>query len=587
VVIAFQKPYNTESAIVVESFYYNSSSNSYAFGTGTTYIDPDAYSVNANPAVAVSWNYSYLVTWTQDSSPAGINYAFGYLNEGSIQPEATGTIAGTEANSLTPSIYSNKDYSPAGGEHPFTLAFEEYHSNYNYSTIEMTNLSFSYSIQNQDWEMSQTYNPPEVISSGNYPQNRYPSVVEFADLSWAVCFTSYVPNQFPDLYNLTYIRSSNPSINKTYGMGVQSGSANLSGDYSGYVTWSQNNSGWSNQAVTAGGSSPVSLNTSGQYVQMCNGDGGDSVLVSSYYNTSSPYYFNLSQTLGSVLGQTAKSNTGPEKTLSVPSAVVSVGRGVGINKGMMHFYCDFGGLTVDGQNIGFVNAPDSLNYGSLPKVDSVLESQPFQVGANSRIIFTESSGFADSAAALNVLGDSGYVRCKAEIVDNSDNKVIGTVDDSILSSQDIHSGRTNSYQLGTDGISGKTVYVKIAVTTNLDSIKTVLVENYSLDNPSAGKSTQSLSMTPINVIKSFTLYQNYPNPFNPTTVISYTIPRDGMATLKVYDVLGREVETLVNQNQKVGRYEVTFDGSRLASGVYFYRLVAGNHVITKKMLMLK
>ncbi len=89
------------------------------------------------------------------------------------------------------------------------------------------------------------------------------------------------------------------------------------------------------------------------------------------------------------------------------------------------------------------------------------------------------------------------------------------------------------------------------------------------------------------VAMKFQLMQNYPNPFNPTTVISYTVPKDGMVTLKVYDVLGREVETLVNQNQKVGRYQVTFDGARLASGVYFYRLIVGSHTITKKMLMMK
>jgi hypothetical protein len=80
---------------------------------------------------------------------------------------------------------------------------------------------------------------------------------------------------------------------------------------------------------------------------------------------------------------------------------------------------------------------------------------------------------------------------------------------------------------------------------------------------------------------------NYPNPFNPTTAISYELSADSHVTLKVYDVLGREVETLVNQNQKVGKYDVTFDGSRLASGVYFYRLVAGNRVMTRKMLLVK
>ncbi len=74
---------------------------------------------------------------------------------------------------------------------------------------------------------------------------------------------------------------------------------------------------------------------------------------------------------------------------------------------------------------------------------------------------------------------------------------------------------------------------------------------------------------------------------NPTTVIEYTIPKDSHVTLKIYDVLGQEVRTLVDQDQQVGRYSVNFNGSSLASGVYFYRLVAGNHVVTKKMLMLK
>ena len=86
---------------------------------------------------------------------------------------------------------------------------------------------------------------------------------------------------------------------------------------------------------------------------------------------------------------------------------------------------------------------------------------------------------------------------------------------------------------------------------------------------------------------AFNLAQNYPDPFNPTTVIEYTIPKDYHVTLKIYEVLGQEVKTLVNQDQRVGRYSVNFNGSRLASGVYFYRLVAGNHVITKKMLMIK
>ncbi|MCL4538054.1 MAG: T9SS type A sorting domain-containing protein [Bacteroidetes bacterium] len=128
---------------------------------------------------------------------------------------------------------------------------------------------------------------------------------------------------------------------------------------------------------------------------------------------------------------------------------------------------------------------------------------------------------------------------------------------------------------------------RIAISTNLTGEKTALVTSYLSVNPDSLNETQSLSLTRVTMIKDFELSQNYPNPFNPTTVIDYTIPKDAHVTLKIYDVLGREVETLINENEQVGRYRVNFDGARLASGVYFYRLAAGSHVITKKMLLLK
>lgn len=86
---------------------------------------------------------------------------------------------------------------------------------------------------------------------------------------------------------------------------------------------------------------------------------------------------------------------------------------------------------------------------------------------------------------------------------------------------------------------------------------------------------------------NFSLSQNYPNPFNPSTVISYQLSAVGYVTLRVYDVLGREVATLVNQRQDAGMHSVTFNGPGLSSGVYFYRLAAGNNVITKKMILMK
>ena len=85
----------------------------------------------------------------------------------------------------------------------------------------------------------------------------------------------------------------------------------------------------------------------------------------------------------------------------------------------------------------------------------------------------------------------------------------------------------------------------------------------------------------------FVLFNNFPNPFNPTTTIKYEIPKTVNVSLKVYDILGREVQILINQEQKPGFYEVPFGNDDLASGIYFYRLQAGDFIQTKKMILLK
>ena len=85
----------------------------------------------------------------------------------------------------------------------------------------------------------------------------------------------------------------------------------------------------------------------------------------------------------------------------------------------------------------------------------------------------------------------------------------------------------------------------------------------------------------------YDLYNNFPNPFNPSTIIKYDLPKSSFVRLKIYDILGREIKTLVNNEQIAGKYEVPFIGTNLASGVYFYRIEAGDFIETKKMVLLK
>jgi len=86
---------------------------------------------------------------------------------------------------------------------------------------------------------------------------------------------------------------------------------------------------------------------------------------------------------------------------------------------------------------------------------------------------------------------------------------------------------------------------------------------------------------------SFKLFQNYPNPFNPITKIKYSIPSSEYVEIKIFDVLGNEMINLVNEYKSPGTYEIEFDANNLSSGIYFYRIISGKHLETKKMLLLR
>ncbi|PKL84172.1 MAG: hypothetical protein CVV24_01335 [Ignavibacteriae bacterium HGW-Ignavibacteriae-3] len=86
---------------------------------------------------------------------------------------------------------------------------------------------------------------------------------------------------------------------------------------------------------------------------------------------------------------------------------------------------------------------------------------------------------------------------------------------------------------------------------------------------------------------SFALHQNYPNPFNPSTKIKYDLSSESKVVIKIYDMLGRELEKLVDENQYAGIYSIEFNATKYSSGIYYYKLQAGNYTAVKKMLLIK
>lgn len=127
-------------------------------------------------------------------------------------------------------------------------------------------------------------------------------------------------------------------------------------------------------------------------------------------------------------------------------------------------------------------------------------------------------------------------------------------------------------------ITGGQIYLRSGV-----SVVSGGIFKTALDTTLVGVEDENVNTIPEN----FRLDQNYPNPFNPATAIRYSVPSSEFITLKVYDILGKEVAILVNEEKASGSYEIMFDAANIPSGIYFYQLKAGSFIKTKKMILMK
>jgi hypothetical protein len=133
-------------------------------------------------------------------------------------------------------------------------------------------------------------------------------------------------------------------------------------------------------------------------------------------------------------------------------------------------------------------------------------------------------------------------------------------------------------------------------TGKISALSSLTIDSLYIYNNSRNKNLLSLSVynyITMDVGKNqyypihFFLSQNYPNPFNPVTTIKYFVPKSGKVSIKIYNVLGKEITTLLNEYQPTGDYEIQFNGSSLSSGVYVYGIVTNNHAYYNKMVLLK
>ncbi|MBK7255618.1 MAG: T9SS type A sorting domain-containing protein [Ignavibacteria bacterium] len=202
----------------------------------------------------------------------------------------------------------------------------------------------------------------------------------------------------------------------------------------------------------------------------------------------------------------------------------------------------------------------------------------------------------DSRSGVNFWSntlDNNYIHCVSELSDLTGNGI-----------KEIVCGTQNSNLYVLNGDSGRVLFSYNFGTATTNTVEQVSALKSIDGNVSTeflgGSRTGKLicfSGGPNGVIginniagsvpEKFSLSQNYPNPFNPVTNLEFGISKLGFVSLKVFDVLGKEVVTLVNEKLSPGIYEAEFDGSSLSSGIYFYKLEAGDFIETKRMILIK
>ena len=196
--------------------------------------------------------------------------------------------------------------------------------------------------------------------------------------------------------------------------------------------------------------------------------------------------------------------------------------------------------------------------------------------------------------ALSRIDTTGSSIVFGNIIDNEGNSVEGAVAslidengrvfNSTISDVDgsfmLEGLSSGSYQLVSSTVdysSASVSNVTLESSNNYLNVNVVLTE----DGLTSVKSESN------SIVTTYALSQNYPNPFNPSTLISYQLPTNGLVTIKVYNVIGKEIATLVNEFQQSGNYSKEFNANGLTSGVYFYTIKSGNFSATKKMILMK
>ena len=318
-----------------------------------------------------------------------------------------------------------------------------------------------------------------------------------------------------------------------------------------------------------------SISHNGLQVNLSNGSSLSNLKAMVFNTAALPYPINRSTT--DFTTTIPKLTTGDE---------VSYGRTGVISKQDVEFVFTVEDILLNDNNIEFTSRVDTLPVLSLEELNSAARSNTFNLDENSSLYFSLYYLVINPELASTVLGENDYVRFKLELVKTVGDQVVGVFDDITFTKDNAYDHENTSYKVDCTGIESGSYYFRISADENCQTGLSIANTQNDAGNLAKKNYTEVYFNGETSPL-TYDLSQNYPNPFNPSTTIKFQIPNAGNVTLKVFDILGREVTTLVDEFKNEGRYEVNFNAGKLASGVYIYTIKSNDFTASKKLMLVK
>lgn len=532
---------------------------------------------NSNPVVGVKYlsnnnslsKTNYYVVWqNNESTSPGLYYRvlqedysnnFRFLNDPIY-------ITNTNENSRNATIITNSNLTTID----FHLAWEQY--------LDENNSEIRYYLVKNNNKESINFSNYFVPSIGDgYSKNIGPSIILKNNNDVSIYWVGYSSNNAMDKRVVVRVKAQNgnwtSNFNK-FGSYVTNVNANICDDLStvGFV-WVEEKEKSLDRFRTSKMEYNGILDSFGSSIQLCNAQDISGMYAISFNRIDSIGEFKLTKSLGSL----AKSNVTNSTAL----------QGI-IRNDDVEYYCTLSDIKSDEESIGFTPLPDRLITKNLQDLSSYLKTTSFNLKNGSDITFNISYGITNLEKAIEQNENNENIKFILKLNDSKNGEEINKLYEHIFCQESNFAENKKSFKFKINSTLKRKARIQIIFETNAN-VETSIAKIESDKNIIPEQKPEIFEHLEINSnpINQHLLLQNYPNPFNPITTISYQLPKDEFMKLKVYDTLGNEIITLVNEYKKSGVYNINFDGSNFASGIYYYRLSADNFTETKKFVLMK